>query len=114
MYISDPTGAPGKLTIDPDHVETFIRYMEQALVKLVDVYRQSYVLMDVVPPGDDPFSPTAVDDIQRTAGEQMGGHLYANARAQETYQAIISNLRASLAAYRENEAQGAERFREGG
>jgi hypothetical protein len=114
MYISYPTGGTGKLTIDPDQVEVFAGYMEQALVKLRDVYRQSYVLMDVVPPGDDPFSPTAVDDIQRAAGEQVGGHLYANARAQEAYQAIISNLRASLAAYREGEAQGTERFREGG
>jgi hypothetical protein len=110
MYVSYPGGSTGKLTIDPDRVDAFIGHMEQALEKLRDIYRQGYALMDVVPPGDDPFSPKAVSDIQRTAGGKPGGHLHANQRAQEVFQAIIDNTRASLAAYRENEARGARRF----
>jgi hypothetical protein len=111
MYIGLPSGGAGTLTIDPDRVDAFVRYMEQALLKLRDAYNGGRRLIDVEPPGHDPFSPRAVDDIRRTAGEEPGGHLYANLRAQEVYQAIIDNARASLAAYRESEARGADRFR---
>lgn len=114
MYISYPTGGTGQLTIDPDHVEVFISYLAQAKAQLAEIYRQGRRLEYVDPPGEDPFSPTAVDDIQRTAGDQPGGHLYANQRAQRAYEAIIENLTASLATYRESEARGTERFQGGG
>jgi hypothetical protein len=111
MYVSLPAGGTGKLTIDPDRVELFINYMEQALAKLKEAEVLGQQLMDVDPPGDDPFSPTAVEAIKRTAGKGPGGHLYANRRAQDAFQAIIDNTRASLAAYREQEARAAETFR---
>lgn len=111
MYISYPGGDAGKLTIDPDRVEVFVRYMEQARNKLADIEEQGRRLLDVEPPGDDPFSPQAVEAIKRTAGEEPGGHLYANRRAQRVFQAVIDNTKASLAAYREQEARGTETFR---
>jgi hypothetical protein len=114
MYISYPAGGTGKLTIDPDHVEVFIRYLDQALDKLRDIYRDSHRLTDVERPGDDPFSAMAVFDIQRTAGGEPGGHLHANSRAQQAFQAIIDNAKASLEAYRESEARGSQRFQGGG
>jgi hypothetical protein len=110
-YINSPSGAPGKLTIDPDRVEVFLAYMEQALAKIKDAEHKGSRLMYADPPGDDPFSPSAVQAIRRTAGEEPGGHLYANLRAQQTFRAIIDNTRASLAAYREHEARGADTFR---
>jgi hypothetical protein len=111
MYISYPDGGTGKLTIDPDHVDVFVRYLEQAREKLRDIYRDGQGIVDVVEaPGEDPFSPMAVSDIVRTAGGEPGGLLRSNLRAQEVFHAIIDNLRTSLAAYRENEALGTRRF----
>jgi hypothetical protein len=111
MYISYPDGAPGKLTIDPDQVDVFVRYLEQARDKLHDIYDHGQAILQVVDaPGDDPFSPKAVDDIVRIAGGDPGGHAHANRQAQHAFQAIIDNLRASLAAYRENEARSSGRF----
>lgn len=111
MHVSYPGGNAGKLTIDPDRAEVFINLMEQARNKLREVERMGRRLVEVEPPGDDPFSPSAVEAIKRTAGEEPGGHLYANRRAQQVFQAIVDNARASLAAYREQETRGAARFR---
>ena len=112
MYISYPGGGTGKLTIDPDRVDVFVRYLKQARDKLQDIDRRGQAIIDVVEaPGDDPFSPRAVDDIVRTAGETAGGHAYANRRAQEVFQAIIDKAQASLAAYRAQEVRGTDRFR---
>jgi hypothetical protein len=113
FYISLPQGGGGHLTVDPSGVETLINYLEQARDKLRRIYVDARRLTQLEPPGDDPFSPIAVADIKRAAGEDPGGHLYANAKAQEVFQAFIDNLRASLVAYRESEAGNAARFRGG-
>jgi hypothetical protein len=110
-YITAPSGTTGKLTVDPDGVEVLIEHLKRALEKIKEAGMVGKRLMQVEPPGDDPFSPIAVADIKRTAGDQPGGHLYANFKAQQAYQAIIDNLTASLAVYREQEARGIERFR---
>jgi hypothetical protein len=111
MYVGYPGGGTGNLTIDPDRVEVFVRYLKQARNKLKEIYDQGQGIIHVIDaPGDDPFSPEAVSDIVRTAGGDPGGHLYANQRAQEVFQAIIDNAQASLVAYREQEARGTRRF----
>lgn len=110
MYIRTPDGGTGKLTIDPDRVEVFAGHVEQALAKLREAYIKGQDLVYVNRPGEDPFSPQAVRDIEQTAGEKPGGHLYANRRAQDVFQAIVDNARASLAAYHENEVRGTQRF----
>jgi hypothetical protein len=111
MYISYPTGGTGKLTIDPDHVEAFVRYLEQAREKLRDIDDHGNEILQVVDaPGDDPFSPKAVDDILRVVGGESGSHAHANRKAQQVFQTMVDNLRASLTAYREQEARGTNRF----
>lgn len=114
MYVSLPQGGGGKLRIDPDGVETLITCLEQARDKLQKIYDRGMELTKVKPPGDDPFSPIAVEDIKRTAGDQPGGHLYANQRAQDVFQAIVDNLRASLAAYQATESGDAQNFKDDG
>ncbi len=111
LYVSLPEGGGGQLTVDPSGVETLINYLEQALIKLQDIEIDAQWLVDVEPPGDDPFSPIAVADIRRTAGGEPGGHSYANRKAQQVFLSIIDNLKASLAAYREAESGNVERFR---
>jgi hypothetical protein len=111
MYVSLPQGGGGKLSVDPNGVETLIKYLEQAQTKLRGIYERGRDLTKVEPPGDDPFSPIAVADIKRTAGEEPGGHLYANQRAQDVFHAIIDNLGASLAAYRATEGRNAQNFK---
>ena len=112
-YLTTPSGTTGKLTVDPDGVEALIDHLENALEKIRQAGRRGRRLVQVEPPGDDPFSPIAVADIKRTAGDQPGGHLYANTKAQQVFETIVNNLRASLEAYRAQEARGDERFRGG-
>jgi hypothetical protein len=113
LDIALPRGGDGHLTLDPAGVQTLINHLDQAIVKLEDIFKHGRELMRLEPPGDDPFSPIAVADILHTAGDDEGGHLWANARAQHVFQATIDNLRASLAAYRESESGNADKFRGG-
>jgi hypothetical protein len=103
-------GMSGTLTVEPGGVEVLINSLEDALGLLRYVKDVEHELLDVEPPGNDPFSPMASGDIKQTAEDFVAMH----DTTRGVLLAMIANLRESLSTYRSVEAGNVEKFPGGG
>lgn len=94
----------------PEHVPTVISHFQAAIDELNDIWLTSLDLGSVGPPGLDPHSTRAAEEISRQANQEPGRHGEMNRRYRESLQAVIDNLQASLEAYNQAEGDNAVMF----
>lgn len=98
-------GTRNSLAVAPDGVTALIESLDQATYLLRGfVAYQDHLMAD--PPGFDPFSRDAVDDMARV-GKQWGS---AHAIALREFLAAADSARSSLATYLHTEAANVGRF----
>jgi hypothetical protein len=91
--------------VAPDGVTLLINSLDQAILLLRDLSAyQDHLMAD--PPGFDPFSRDAVDDIARVGDRWSGAH----AVALREFLAAAHSARSSLATYVRTEAANLDRF----
>jgi predicted transcriptional regulator len=91
-------GASGNVgyEVDRDRIPTVIADLRRALASLEAAGNEAIRHQHVVPPGDDPFSPKAA---QQMGPELVANYLEANRRDKASIQALIDNLNAAMRRY---------------
>ncbi|MBP2474232.1 hypothetical protein JOF53_003104 [Crossiella equi] len=96
-YSSAKTG--GKFKVDKAAAQQAINGLTAALEDLRTLDREANSLRTLAPPGGDPFTRHAVQEIARRATNEDGCHGKANAEYRKAILNMIDNLTAAMQGY---------------